>query len=59
MSRQRHNFLHVSKMEIDCLASRYGGKIILDIEGNFQHVKTGVEVPRRNIRKCLPFRQIT
>jgi hypothetical protein len=44
MLRQRHNFLHVSKMEIDCLICN-GGKIILDIEGNAACENCGVEVP--------------
>ncbi len=52
MSRQRHNFLHVSKMEIDCL-SCYGGKIILDIEGNAACENCGVEIPPLEYQEML------
>src|SRR5437879_6381138 len=52
MSRQRHNFLHVSKMEIDCL-SCYGGKFILDLEGNAACENCGVEVPPLEYQEML------
>jgi transcription initiation factor TFIIIB Brf1 subunit/transcription initiation factor TFIIB len=52
MSRQRHNFLHVSKMEIDCL-SCYAGKIILDIDGNAACENCGVEVPPLEYQEML------
>ncbi len=52
MLRQRHNISFVSKMEIDCL-SCYGGKIILDIEGNAACENCGVEVPPLEYQEML------
>ena len=44
MLRQRHNYLLVSKMEIDCLICS-SGRLILDIEGKAACENCGVEVP--------------
>ena len=57
MLRQRHNSLLVSKMELDCQTC-YGGKIILDIEGNAACENCGVEVPPLEYQETLAVSEV-